>query len=59
MTLQELNSACERLEAAQACRNLVGRLSYYDSAFRINDMLELWDTTGEALLQLPDHTYRG
>ncbi len=59
MTLQELNSACERLEAAQACRNLVGRLSYYNSAFRINDMLELWDTTGEALLQLPDHTYRG
>ena len=45
MTLEEMNLACERLEAAQACRNLVGKLSYFDSAFRMKDLLALWDNS--------------
>lgn len=44
MTLEELNLTCDRLEAAQACRNLVGKLSYFDSAFRTNDFIALWAT---------------
>lgn len=59
MTLEELNLACDRLEAAQACRNLVGKLSYFDSAFRMNDLLALWDTSDEAELTLPDVSYKG
>lgn len=59
MTLEEMNLACERLEAAQACRNLVGKLSYFDSAFRMKDLLALWDNSDEAELRLPDETHQG
>ena len=59
MTLEELNRACDRLEAAQACRNLVGKLSYYDSAFRAKDLLALWDHSDEAALVLPEGTWEG
>lgn len=59
MTLEEMNLACERLEAAQACRNLVGKLSYLDSAFRMKDLLALWDNSDEAELRLPDETHQG
>lgn len=59
MTLEEMNLACDRLEAAQACRNLVGKLSYYDSAFRMKDLLALWDTSDEASIQLPGQTHQG
>ena len=59
MTLEEMNLACERLEAAQACRNLVGKLSYFDSAFRMKDLLALWDNSDEAELQLPGETHQG
>lgn len=59
MTLEELNRACDRLEAAQACRNLVGKLSYYDSAFRAKDLLDLWDHSGAAALELPEGSWEG
>ena len=56
MTLEELNLTCERLEAAQACRNLVGKLSYFDSAFRTNDLIDLWADTDQTALTLNDKT---
>ena len=59
MTLEEMNLACERLEAAQACRNLVGKLSYFDSAFRMKELLAIWDPTDEAEIQLPGETHQG
>lgn len=59
MTLEEMNLACERLEAAQACRNLVGKLSYFDSAFRMKDLLAIWDPSDEAEIQLPGETHQG
>lgn len=59
MTLEELNRACDRLEAAQACRNLVGKLAYYDSAFRAKDLLDLWDHSGAAALELPEGSWEG
>ena len=59
MTLEELNLTCERLEAAQACRNLVGKLSYFDSAFRTNDLIDLWADTDQTALTLNDKTYQG
>lgn len=59
MTLEELNLTCDRLEAAQACRNLAGKLSYYSSAFRAKDILELWDHSADAALELPEGNYKG
>lgn len=59
MTLEELNLTCDRLEAAQACRNLVGKLSYYDSAFRTNDLIDLWATSDNATLELPGVSLKG
>ena len=59
MTLEELNLTCDRLEAAQACRNLVGKLSYFDSAFRTNDLIDLWDTSENAVLELPEVSLKG
>ena len=50
--LEELNLTCDRLEAAQTCRNLVGTLSYFDSAFRTNDFIALWADTENAALEL-------
>ena len=59
MTLEELNLTCDRLEAAQACRNLVGKLSYFDSAFRTNDLIALWDTGDNVTLELPGVSLKG
>lgn len=59
MTLEELNRACDRLEAAQACRNLVGTLSYYSTTFRMQELLELWDHSDAAELELPEGKWQG
>lgn len=59
MTLEELNLTCDRLEAAQACRNLVGKLSYFDSAFRTNDLIALWADTENAALELDGVSLKG
>ena len=59
MTLEELNLTCDRLEAAQACRNLVGKLSYFDSAFRTNDFIALWADTENAALELDGVSLKG
>ena len=39
--LNDLMLQAERLEAAQACRNLMGRYSYLHSAFRNKEFMEL------------------
>ena len=40
--LKDLMLQAERLEAAQACRNLMGRYSYLHTAFRNKEFMELW-----------------
>lgn len=40
--LNDLMLQAERLEAAQACRNLMGRYSYLHTAFRNKEFMELW-----------------
>ena len=42
MNMEELALQVERLQAAQACRNLMGRYSYYHTAFRNKDFMTLW-----------------
>ena len=59
MTLEEMNLACDRLEAAQACRNLVGKLSLFRLRFPDEGSAGLWDNSDEAELRLPDETHQG
>ena len=53
---QELTLLCARLKAHEACLNLIGKHSYYETAFRTGDLLALWsrreDTVAEILRQL-------
>ena len=63
MTEQEmldvLTLKLERLEAAQACRNLMGKYSYYHTAFRNQDYIELWAKREDDLLVMPWGEYTG
>ena len=57
--LEELTRKLERLEAAQACRNLMGLYSYYHCAFRNKEYVELWAKRDDDLLVMPWGEYRG
>ena len=57
--LEELTRKLERLEAAQACRNLMGLYSYYHCAFRNREYVELWARREDDLLVMPWGEYRG
>ncbi len=50
LNLIELNRALDELEAAQACRNLIGCFSYYQSAFRNRELLALWSNREDVAL---------
>ena len=41
-TYEELKAGFERIEAAQACRNLMGKYSYLHTAMRNIDFMNLW-----------------
>ena len=43
-TYEELKAGFERIEAAQACRNLMGKYSYLHTAMRNIDFMNLWQT---------------
>ena len=51
--LNELMLQAERLEAAQACRNLMGRYSYLHSAFRNKEFMELWSKRDDVSQTMP------
>lgn len=57
--LEELTQKLERLEAAQACRNLMGLYSYYHCAFRNKEYVELWAKRDDDLLVMPWGEYKG
>ena len=57
--LEELTRKLERLEAAQACRNLMGLYSYYHCAFRNKEYIELWAKRDDDLLVMPWGEYKG
>ena len=39
---EQLEHKLLKLEAQEACRNLMGRYSYYVTAFRNKETVELW-----------------
>ena len=43
----------ERLHALQACRNLMGCYSYYHTAFRHIDYVDLWAKRDDDCLEMP------
>ncbi len=57
--LEQLTMKLERLEAVQACRNLMGKYSYYHTAFRNNEYIDLWAKRDDDLLVMPWGSYKG
>lgn len=57
--IKDLNLKLNRLEAAQACRNLMGKYSYYHTAFRNHEYIDLWAKRDDDLLVMPWGIYRG
>lgn len=59
MSSQDLLLRIERLEAAQACRNLMGKYSYYHTAFRNKEYIDLWAKRDDCMLIMPFGVYHG
>ena len=59
MNLEELSLQVERLQAAQACRNLMGRYAYYHTAFRNKDYMTLWADRHDCYFKFPFGHYVG
>ena len=57
--LEQLALKLERLEAVQACRNLMGKYSYYHTAFRNKEYIDLWAKRDDDLLVMPWGSYKG
>lgn len=59
MSTEQLKLGFDRIEAAQACRNLMGTYSYLHTAFRNIEYVELWADREDCVLMMPWGTYRG
>jgi hypothetical protein len=57
--LEEALHRIDRLEAAQACRNLMGKYSYYHTAFRNKDYMTLWAKREDSYFKFPFGQYIG
>ena len=57
--LNELLREAERLEAYQACRNLMGKYSYLHTAFRNKEYVELWAKRDDDRLTMPFGVFKG
>ena len=55
---QQLEQKLCKLEAQEACRNLMGRYSYYRTAFQNKEMVELWAKRDDAKLVTPWGSYQ-
>ena len=56
---QQLEQKLCKLEAQEACRNLMGRYSYYRTAFQSKEMVGLWAKRDDAKLVTPWGSYQG
>lgn len=56
---ERLELLADRMEAVQACRNLMGKYSYYHTAFRNRDYLQLWAHRDDCRLVMPFGCYDG
>ena len=57
--LENLMLEAERVEAAQASRNLMGKYSYLHTAFRNNEYVELWAKREDSWITMPFGRFEG
>lgn len=57
--LKELMLQADRLEAVQACRNLMGKYSYLHTAFRNLEYVELWAKREDCWITMPFGRFEG
>jgi hypothetical protein len=57
--LEQLERKLQKVEAQEACRNLMGRYSYFHTAFRNREYVELWAKREDDVLVMPWGTYEG
>lgn len=58
-TIEELKLGFDRISAAQACRNLMGKYSYYHTSMRHKDYIQHWAKQDDCLLIMPWGYYKG
>ena len=56
---EQLEHKLLKLEAQEACRNLMGRYSYYRTAFQSKEMVALWAKRDDDKLVTPWGSYQG
>lgn len=56
---EELTVLCARLSAHEACLNLMGKHAYYETAFRLEDLLSLWSRREDCMICTPWGVYDG
>ena len=59
MTIEELSIQIDRLNGAQECRNLMGKYSYYHTAFRNKEYVQLWANREDTYFKFPFGEYKG
>ena len=59
LDIEQLNRDLDALEATQACRNIIGKLSYYRSAFRNNELVDLWANLPDSILDCAAGRFEG
>lgn len=57
--IAQLRLGFERIASAQACRNLMGRMSYYGSALRSRDLVSLWSEREDCVLWMDFGVFHG
>ena len=57
--LKALSLQADRLEAVQACRNLMGKYSYLHTASRNKEYVELWAKRDDAWITMPFGRFEG
>lgn len=56
---EQLEYTLFKLEAQEACRNLMGRYSYYRTAFQSKEIVDLWAKRDDDKLVTPWGSYQG
>lgn len=57
--LEQLEHSLAKLQAQEACRNLMGRFSYYHAVYRSKECLALWADREDSSLELIWGSYSG
>jgi hypothetical protein len=59
MSEEEMSRQFKRLQGADACENIMGRLSYYYTAARMTELVSLFAQISDVKIEMPWGIYRG